>query len=837
MKIRCENCHSDFFVNSPASGDSPLFVTCTHCEYPNAVSPGGVKEDSGKEVYTQCFSCGRQMAHRADLAIPICADCQEGEEKAASLKEWMIRKASGQIYGPFDLDTLQTWIDSGKIDPDDEVAKVGGQWKRFEDHSLFSRFFHGRGARGTGGTVEVAAGNVPVPKVVQKKARRKFDLDWRALFQSGVTSLVTLAVCFLALVAFNREWFVVPGEWIDAANGVLEEQVWARLQSRKSGDGIAMTQLQLVLDDLRVKHPKIEEPSTTMFARGRTFFLQDTAASLRKARTNLEKAVLANPRDVLSLAALGEVYANSGDPELQEEAVRLVDEASRLASNSAEVHRARAAFLIATMHLEEARSKAREALKVNPEDGEAEFYIGMSYLKPFKPSYREAEVHFQKAVELDPRLHKAYHQLAVVLLKLHEYQRAGDALRNKLRLDPSNARALATMASLYETVGDYDEAIKYFEKAHRAAAGQEPKVTLDLAVMLYQAKGYYRRARALLKEIIPTEGIPTRLSLTEFKEALAHQAAILRQLKVYQKSLASANRALEIDASYAPALLQKGLVLWKLGQKNESGQAFKTASSNELIPEARAAIHYYLGHLAMSQDKGRDAVDELRGASDALNADRWIKLSLAAVHFRLEQVNEAISIARDAAYTDPFYIRRRRVRTLFYHSFKDIPIDIGAFRDLAAKRFYQADLSANYGVLLDEIGRRRAAIQELQKAREAEELNVSALLNLGLIAYDQGDFSNAVRLLSRMLNQNAQIGIGHIYLGAAYTHLNELDNAALSFQKAQRYERLNPVLYDQMGMLYVRRGDLKEAREFFLRAIEVDETYMPPHRHLYQYVP
>ncbi len=511
MKLSCENCHSEFYYEPSPAGDTVPFAKCPQCDFPNPVpvDHGSLFGDAEVAV-AQCFNCGRKMAHDPDQAIPICPACQQGAEKVEQSKDWMVRKSAGQIYGPFDLETLQAWIAAHKIDPEDEVSKVGGQWKPFHAHPQFSRLFDRTRMRAAGMASPVAP---PIeepdqpepaePRETKKKKAKKRKLSAREIASIATKIILTAGIAVAAGMATVEQWLIVPEPWIRQASALYHETVGKQFEKSARIANPVTQEMAALLRELRARHPDVDETSATLFTRGRTLFLLDTPRSLLKARVVLEQAVVANPLDDLALSALALLYAEDGDIKLQQDAQTLIEQAGRLNPSNAEVKRAAAAFAIATQQFEKARNEARSALRVNPGDAEAEFYIGMSYFQAGESSPDDAIAHLKKAVELDPLLHKAYHQLGRVYFDQHEYRRAYQAFQRKISIEPGNAQALADLGRLHERIGEYGKAIDYYERAYRRAGNTNPVIMLDYAVLLYQVKGALRRARSLLTAILP----------------------------------------------------------------------------------------------------------------------------------------------------------------------------------------------------------------------------------------------------------------------------------------------------------------------------------------------
>lgn len=845
MRIRCENCHHEFQYDPPYGGEAARFVPCPDCEFPNATPGSGGSSGPAETVYTQCFNCGRQMVQDASHAIPICKNCQEGEEQASSAKEWMVKKLSGQIYGPFDAETIQTWIETSKIDPKDEVAKVGGQWKKFEAHPTFSRLFSG----GPGPAVAAPAVASPTPvkaapaasaqpayKPITDKKPRK-PINWRAILTNGGAVLGSAAVLGGAYYLFNAGMLVVPESWISAGSETLKEQVGERLAAdEKKVSGIEQA-FQAILAKLKEANPKVEEPSVLLFLRGRAAFLHNTDNSLRLGKTLLEKAVVADPHNELAIAALAELYAAIGEPALLRDALQLVDEADRLNRGSAEVLRARAAIGNSLHRAADAQTHAQTILTTNASDPEAEYYLGSSYLETSPPDYAQALSHLEKSISLDNQFHKAYHQLGVVYLATNQYAKAADALNRTLKLDPRDERALGDYAKLLEEVGDANGALDVFRKALASGGDEIPLVKMQYAVLLYQSQGELRQSGQLLSSIVPKEG-SSPLSLASQKEALVHLATIQRLGGAPQQALATVDRVLAIDDNFAPALFQKGLAHFALNQLDEAGKSLRaagTAINNQ--KEVEADIKFYLSQILAAQNKMKEAVDELEDAIEDFKFHPRYRLALAQTFVKLGQVDEALNVIRETGKLDPHYMNNRGGRTLYFHRPPSPASSAPLFKQAFAEKDYMAEPWIGQGMVQLTVGNLGAARQALQQAVEANERSSYALLQLGMLAAEHGDARGAIGYLTRSIENDSQNGLAYIYLGRAYMATGQLKEAASTFEKAQRYDRVNPVLLTSMGELQARQGDTDGARKSFAKAIEQDARYIPPRRDLYQKVP
>ena len=158
MQVRCIHCGHGFDHEAPSFARGAATTVCPSCgrDTPateewltdTGFSAGGAAVES--RVY--CFNCGCAMTPREGELIPVCDNCRQDQNAGAGLEDelpesdepvadWMIRKANGNVYGPFPTETIVDWIRAKKINADEEIAHIGGAWRLFGQHEEFGKFF------------------------------------------------------------------------------------------------------------------------------------------------------------------------------------------------------------------------------------------------------------------------------------------------------------------------------------------------------------------------------------------------------------------------------------------------------------------------------------------------------------------------------------------------------------------------------------------------------------------------------------------------------------------------------------------------------------------------
>ena len=134
---------------------------------------------------------------------------------------------------------------------------------------------------------------------------------------------------------------------------------------------------------------------------------------------------------------------------------------------------------------EEAYSAAGKALLLNPNLANPHIIKGQFYWsQSHNFAHEEAFNEFVKAIEKDPELSEAYEQLSLVQLHIGLFD---DALKNaqkSIDLDPGNFRARRFIGEALLFQGDYESALKEFEKIPENFAPQ-PTQAFEALNLLY----------------------------------------------------------------------------------------------------------------------------------------------------------------------------------------------------------------------------------------------------------------------------------------------------------------------------------------------------------------
>ncbi len=108
------------------------------------------------------------------------------------------------------------------------------------------------------------------------------------------------------------------------------------------------------------------------------------------------------------------------------------------------------------VHCERADSASRKAIELDPESAEAHASRGLAL--SLKEEYAEAEIQFETAARLDPRLFEAYYLYARVAFAQGKLEKAIELYEKASEVNPEDYQAPLLVAQSYSDLGRHEEA-------------------------------------------------------------------------------------------------------------------------------------------------------------------------------------------------------------------------------------------------------------------------------------------------------------------------------------------------------------------------------------------
>lgn len=229
----------------------------------------------------------------------------------------------------------------------------------------------------------------------------------------------------------------------------------------------------------------------------------------------------------------GKVKGSSQTREDNEAAIRLLDQAIESDKNLAVAYAERAyAFAIKASFfaddndkkkiLEDADVDIARALNLNPNLAEAYIAKGLvlwSHQRGFP--HAQAVQSYKRALQLNPKLDEAHHQLAVIYFHIGLFDKAIREVDSALEINPGNTLARFRYGTIYEYQGKYEEALRVFKSVPQDA--NPALVQRNLAATLFQL-GRTEDSERVVDEFLQTYPIDEGGSVTSVKAMLMAKA-------------------------------------------------------------------------------------------------------------------------------------------------------------------------------------------------------------------------------------------------------------------------------------------------------------------------
>ncbi len=863
MQITCQHCDQSFDYEPPTFGAEEEATICPVCGRDTPLTDSwaaggdlfggggdlfGGGGGAGADARVYCFNCGKAMTPREGELIPVCDDCRQdaGQPQPADplsegapsptdtlppgmadepVADWMIRKANGNVYGPFPAETIVEWIKARKINPDEEVAHIGGAWRLFGQHEEFGRYFESSATELTTGT----------------QATAEIDFRRRTPMRDAARSFtrIGVAIVLLAVIGYGV-WWAIDSEILVLSEGTVDGLA-NRISETGRGEeptASASEGAEQMLRDLRAAYADILDPeathgsSTEHYLRGRTLMLRDSVADLLAARKELEQAVVLDPANALALAGLAELYnvlavRSLGSLDLQRDTIYLVELAEQQDTFPAEVLRARATWLVYLGKWGEGVSVCQQALQKNPADPSLHFLLGVAAAGRAGAVTEEARGHFDKALELDPGFHQVWYELGRGEEEAGNLRTAIEYFDKKIALDGRSASAHTRLGLIYERVGDHARATEHFDRAIALNPSDQDAV-IRRGILAYQVDGAPGRAAEMLDKLLQDKG--EDLAISRRKEVGVHLSAARRLAGDLDGALAALEPVLKEDRNYSPGLFHKGQVLVAQGRPNEAIPLYTRADSPELTSRERALLQFWTGRAAYLGDQRQDALEAYTRAiefdPDYVPAYLW----RSEVNIGLGDPTGASAGLLEHIGRDPLDYARVRRPGLFYEPLPSLGPLADAFKQAARQVTFAPHLNAATGVLLFHEGRTREAGEHLSKAISQDGRNEAAFFYLGLSKYRDGQHAGAGAAITAALQVEHNRGVYHVYMGESYLERGRLDEAIGAYEKGLGYGAKSSWSHTRFAVALARQGEDARAREQLDEAIALDETAVAPRR-------
>ncbi|WP_144053255.1 tetratricopeptide repeat protein [Xenococcus sp. PCC 7305] len=273
----------------------------------------------------------------------------------------------------------------------------------------------------------------------------------------------------------------------------------------------------------------------------------------------------------------------------------------------------------------------------------ADYQVSQGNLFAQKQQWREAILHYQKAIELNPKLVAAYRNLARILTQIGKIEQAtsywlkaveldaqglqaGEYLqlannlvtqgktsqavtcyRRAIQLQPTLIDAYLNLGQVLTTAGELPKALQCYQEAIKYNP-QNHQLYFNLGLCFTQQKNWEQAVQCYQQAL---------QIKSDYWEALHNLGGVLGNLQLWSEAITVYRRAIKLKPDVAWSYNDLGLILLQVNRPEEAIAVFRKAVS--LKPDF-AAAHLRLGDALATVSKWSDAISAYQ-ASGQIQAD------------------------------------------------------------------------------------------------------------------------------------------------------------------------------------------------------------------------
>jgi predicted Zn finger-like uncharacterized protein len=386
-----------------------------------------------------------------------------------------------------------------------------------------------------------------------------------------------------------------------------------------------------------------------------------------------------------------------------------------------------------------------------------------------------AEQHYQRAIKADPQLFEANLYLGRFYLRLRRNTEARTQLEEAEKKAPNDAGVRAGMGELALTENKVDLAQQEFEKS---------------------------------AQLNP--------SLAEAYLGLSRVALLAGDL---EKAKTNANKALELDPHLLKdGRLQRGTVLWRLGQLDEAVTELTKAMDEEprsvTIPITLGAVFYEKGDMGNAEKNLALALTREPSNHEALYYLAMVKTKRSEYTGAVEQMKLAVEKAPNRAdyhyALGDIYRKDERYTEAIEEWKKTIELDPK-----------NADAYEALGRVYLDTGKIDDSIKALEAALTVDPKRKRVLGAIGDAFFSAGRWDEAIKRYEKALKEAPELTYVYYKLGRCWSEREQHSKAIDWYKKAVAAEPGNPMAYYYLGYSYKDRNKKKDAATAFKKYLEL----------------
>jgi tetratricopeptide (TPR) repeat protein len=479
--------------------------------------------------------------------------------------------------------------------------------------------------------------------------------------------------------------------------------------------------------------------------------------------------------------ALAKCYGALNKPALAIEASR---EAVRLAPEKIDYHRLLAELSAAAFDLDGATTQYEEVIARDSSALDA--WYGLARVSQIKKPLKALEVYEQITARFGPEWNVLL-QTADLCNKLGKFDRAVDALRQMIAMDPANKELRRTMAQTCVRAEMYDEALQaYSELSELAPDNLEYRA--EAAGILLVKKEYVRAAEqfdSILKQDTVAIEVKVRIGELYFSQSEKDSTLLPVTGAIFEK--------------IRKAHPEDWHAYWFLGgiasmKKDDSGAVRNFRRVTELA-SWNADGWVFLTSVYLAKNDFARSLPILESAVKAVPEDFRVRFFLGVAYNRLGRNEDAARSLEKARLINPKDVEAVGQLAIVYEAMKKLDESDSLYEEALRLEPNNHLILNNYGYSLAERNiQLDRALAMATKAVEAQPDNASYLDTLGWIYFQLARYRDAEAYVKKAAGKGEASAVVFEHLGDIYFKLNDTDRAVEQWNAALKLDATNAEL-------------------------------------------
>ena len=462
--------------------------------------------------------------------------------------------------------------------------------------------------------------------------------------------------------------------------------------------------------------------------------------------------------------------------------------------------------LIDKQEIQPAINLLRKILEEFPNEIKAHNLLGIALT--IAGQVEEANAHFQKAIQMNPRFYPAFKNLAINEMALKRFDEARAHFNLALQYGPSDPVAHLALGEIHFQKKEFSEAVKHYDQSGDLPF-RNPRMALSYAMGCLESN-QPDKATAVLEKLSPEADAVIRFEAGLMYARMAKYERAVRQFELARNGYPD------------PYEVTFNLALAYIKNKNYRA-AIQTTQEFLSKGNQRAELHNLLSQAYEGNGQTVEAYNALRKATqlDPNDENNYLDLATLCVdHANYDLGLEIVNIGiKNIPRSDRLYFQRGTLLAMKGESNQAVA-DFETASTLAPERGlpYVAR-----GIVLLELG-------EISKAINLIHQRVAANPNDYLVQYVLGEALNrsgpalgsaeeneAVQALEKSVLINPTFAASRAVLGKMLLRRNEVDRAIVHLEKALELDPAETSTTYQLALAYRKKGNLERAKELLAK--------------------